>query len=202
VTATRPLRADAQRNRQRVLDVAQEVFASEGLAVPIDEIARRAGLGVGTLYRHFPTKEALFEAIVIGRMEELVEQARAGAESDDPGAAFFAFVARFVAEGAVKKDFLAALVSQGVDLARIAALKLRLRRAVAVLVERAQDVGAVRTDVGAGDVLTLLMGVMGAADQRGAVPAERKRLLQVVLDGLRVPRAARPARRPGRSALS
>ena len=67
----RTLRADAERNRARVLKVAEEVFASEGLAVPIDEIARRAGLGVGTLYRHFPTKETLFEAIVVGRMQEI-----------------------------------------------------------------------------------------------------------------------------------
>ena len=60
-------------DRQKVLEVAQEVFAKEGLSVPIDQIARRAGLGVGTLYRHFPTKEALFEAIVVGRMEKLVD---------------------------------------------------------------------------------------------------------------------------------
>ena len=71
----RPLRADARRNRAKVLEAAEEVFASEGLAVPIDEVARRAGVGVGTVYRHFPTKEALFEAIVVARLEALVERA-------------------------------------------------------------------------------------------------------------------------------
>ena len=179
------MRADAERNRQRVLEVAQQVFAKEGLVVPIDEIARRAGLGVGTLSRHFPTKEALFEAIVVGRMQQLVEFARAGAESDDPGAAFFGFLARMVDEGAAKKDFLTALAGTGVDLQRIAAIKQQMKRAVAVLLERAQEQGAVRTDIGAVDVLTLVMGAVGAADRHGAGPPERKRLLAVILDGLR-----------------
>jgi AcrR family transcriptional regulator len=185
MTQPRPLRADAERNRQRVLEIAQQVFASEGLAVPIDEIARRAGLGVGTLYRHFPTKEALFEAIVVGRMERLVDEARVSAKAADPGAAFFGFLARMVEEGAAKKDFLTALAGTGSSLERIAAIKQRMKRAVAVLVERAQAVGAVRTDVGAGDVLTIVMGTLGAADRQGAGPAERKRLLLVIFDGLR-----------------
>ena len=103
VTQPRALRADAERNRQRVLQVAQELFATEGLAVPIDGIARRAGLGVGTLYRHFPTKEALFEAIVVGRMEQLVEAARAGARAHDRGGAFFGFLTRMVEEGRRRK---------------------------------------------------------------------------------------------------
>ena len=185
VTRPRPLRADAERNRQRVLEVAQQVFAAEGLAVPIDEIARRAGLGVGTLYRHFPTKEALFEAIVIGRIEALVEHARVGSRAPDPGEAFFGFLSRMVDEGAAKKDFLAALASTGVDMEKIAAAKQRMKRAVNVLVERAQEAGALRSDVSAGDVLTLVMGAVGAADRHGAGPAERRRLLRVIFDGLR-----------------
>jgi AcrR family transcriptional regulator len=201
VTAARPLRADAERNRQRVLEVATQVFASEGLAVPIDEIARRAGLGVGTLYRHFPTKEALFEAIVIGRMERLVEQARAGAKAADPGAAFFGFLSGMVDDAAAKKDFMAALASTGVDMQRIAAAKQRMKKALAVLVERAQDAGAVRADLSAGDALTIVMGTARAADGHGARPAERKRLLQIVFDGLRASPAlaARPRAAAGRS---
>jgi AcrR family transcriptional regulator len=181
----RALRADAERNRQRVLEVAQEVFAKEGLSVPIDEIARRAGLGVGTLYRHFPTKESLFEAIVIGRMEGLVAHARAGAKADDAGSAFFEFLERMVAEGAAKKDFLTALAGTGVDMQRIAAIKQQMKRAVAVLLERAQKARAVRDDVEAVDVLTLVMGSVGAADRHGAGPRERSRLLAVIFDGLR-----------------
>ena len=71
--AVKPLRADAQRNRARLLEVAQTVFAEQGTSASIDEIARRAGVGVGTLYRHFPTKDALFEAIVVARVEGQVE---------------------------------------------------------------------------------------------------------------------------------
>jgi AcrR family transcriptional regulator len=182
---SRPLRADAKRNRERVLEIAQQVFAREGLAVPIDEIARRAGLGVGTLYRHFPTKEALFEAIVVGRMERLVAEARVGAKAADAGAAFFGFLTRMVEEGAAKKDFLTALAGTGATLERIAAIKQQMKRAVAILLERAQRAGAVRIDVGAGDVLTLVMGSVGAADRHGAGPTERNRLLQVICDGLR-----------------
>jgi len=182
---TRPLRADAERNRQRVLEVATDVFAKEGLAVPIDEIARRAGLGVGTLYRHFPTKEALFEAIVVGRMEELVTFARAGATAEDPAAAFFGYLTQMVEVSSAKKDFLTALAGTGVDMERIAAIKQRLKRAVAVLLERAQQAREVRADVGAHDVLTLVMGAMDSADRHGTGPAERRRLLAVIFDGLR-----------------
>ena len=70
----RPMRADAVKNRQRILEAAEEIFATEGVSVPIDAVAERAGVGVGTLYRHFPTKEALFEAIVMARLEYLLEQ--------------------------------------------------------------------------------------------------------------------------------
>src|ERR1700728_1033653 len=112
----RPLRVDAERNRQKVLDVAQGVFAAEGLAVPIDEIARRAGLGVGTLYRHFPTKEALFLAILVDRMERLVADARELARAPDPGEAFFGFLSRVVREGSTKRDFMDALSASGADL--------------------------------------------------------------------------------------
>lgn len=182
---TRPLRADAERNRQRVLEVAQQVFAEEGLAVPIDEIARRAGLGVGTLYRHFPTKEALFEAIVVARMERLTELARTAAKAADPGAAFFGFLTRMVDEGLAKKDFHNALAGMAIHMEQIAAAKQRMKRAVAVLLERAQSAGAVRSDIAAGDVLTLVMGTVGVADRHGAGPAERKRLFAVIFDGLR-----------------
>ena len=85
-----------------MLEAAEEVFASEGLAVPIDEVARRAGVGVGTVYRHFPTKEALFEAIVVARLEALVERAEELCTSDDPGAAMFTFISELV-DLAVKK---------------------------------------------------------------------------------------------------
>ena len=91
-TEARPLRADAQRNRTRILDAAEVVFAAEGIEVPVDTIAEKAGVGVGTLYRHFPTKEKLCEAILLERLAGLTEDARAQADAADPGAAFFGFL--------------------------------------------------------------------------------------------------------------
>jgi AcrR family transcriptional regulator len=182
---TRALRADAERNRQRLLEVARQVFAAEGLAVPIDVIAKRAGLGVGTLYRHFPTKEALFEAIVVGRMEDLVADARGRAKEADAGAAFFAFFTKMVESSNAKKDFIAALVSTGVDLARITALKQQLKRAMSLLLERAQRSGAIRKDVDVADVHALTMAAMGAPD--------KQKVLAVVFDGLRPPAPPTPS---------
>src|SRR3954470_16851858 len=95
----RPLRADAVRNRERVLEVAYETFAEEGLSVPIDEIARRAGVGAGTVYRHFPTKEPLFEAIASDRIQYLIDSAARFAEAQDPGEAFLGYLALLIDEG-------------------------------------------------------------------------------------------------------
>src|ERR1700745_1782401 len=92
----RKLRADAARNRARVLDVAYETFAAEGLSVPIDDIARRAGVGAGTVYRHFPTKEALFAAVMKDRMQHLVDDGYALLESDGPDEALFTFLRSIV----------------------------------------------------------------------------------------------------------
>ena len=97
---TRPLRADARRNRDRVLEAARAAFGAEGSDVSLDEIARRAGVGAGTVYRHFATKEALFEAVVFDRIGELVEEARALSDDPDPGRAFSSFVERLAREGA------------------------------------------------------------------------------------------------------
>ena len=184
MSARKPLRADAERNRQRVLDVAQEVFASEGLAVPIDEIARRAGLGVGTLYRHFPTKEALFEAIVVGRMQSLVDEALAGLKAKDPAEAFFAVLGRIVEEGAVKKDFVDALGGTGFEVARaLATMKQDLHAAVERLLKRAQRAKRVRRDVGIREVMALAMGAVAAFDRLGLDARGRERLLAVLRDG-------------------
>jgi AcrR family transcriptional regulator len=198
VKEARPLRADAERNRRRVLEVAQEVFATEGLAVPIDEIARRAGLGVGTLYRHFPTKEALFAAIVVSRMEEIIADARAQLEADVPGEAFFAFMVRMVGGWRQKKDFIDALTSAGVDLGDVARAKQDLHRELGKLLERAQKSGEVREDVSIKEIIALIAGAVGSIDPHGISPKGRERILAIVFDGLRGPPAAakpKPKRR-------
>ena len=112
--ATRPLRADAARNRARILAAAEAVFAAEGIEVPVDMIAEKAGVGVGTLYRHFPTKEKLCEAILLERLASLTVDAQALADADDPAAAFFGFLDHVVEEAAAKRDLIVAVMGAGV----------------------------------------------------------------------------------------
>jgi AcrR family transcriptional regulator len=183
------LRADAERNRQQVLEVAQAVFASEGLAVPIDEIARRAGLGVGTLYRHFATKEALYEAILVNRMQALLQEARAGAGAEDPAEAFFDIIGRFIEESVAKKYLIDALAAKGFEFAQaLKATKLELRDALAALLKRAQRAKAVRRDVEIREVMALVMGASAAIERLGVDERGRARLHAMVCDGLRTPR--------------
>jgi AcrR family transcriptional regulator len=180
----RPLRADAQRNRARILAAAESAFASDGIEVPVDVIAEKAGVGVGTLYRHFPTKEKLCEAIVLERLASLVDHARALAESDDPGQAFFGFLEHFVAEGCAKRDLMVAVSGAGIEFeATVAPIKDVLREAIGVLLARAQTVGAVRPDVTAAVVMTLAGATCQAAAHHGAAPPSD--VLGVVFDGLR-----------------
>ncbi len=179
----RTLRADAERNRRQLLETAQEVFAAEGLAVPIDEIARRAGLGVGTLYRHFPTKEALFEAILVDRMTRLAERAEALAGAGEAGDAFFGMLETIAFESAKKKDFVHALGGKLASHRTFDEAKRRFRTALDALLARAQRAKAVRKDVSTGDVLTLLHGVLSVAE---ASAEARRRHLAIVFDGLRL----------------
>jgi AcrR family transcriptional regulator len=185
----KPLRADALRNRQRVLEVAQQVFATEGLAVPIDEIARRAEVGVGTLYRHFPTKEALYAAVVLSRLEAATAHAQALAKAADPDAAFFGFLDHLVQMGSVKKDLLEALGASGAEYKEsLGSAKKELSAALGKLLARAQRAGAVRKDATVADVFTLIHGPFAAAAHHGADAAARARLFSIVCDGLRATR--------------
>src|SRR3954467_4488904 len=96
--AEKPLRADARRNREKVLEAAGELFAAQGSAVPLDEIGALAGVGPGTVYRHVPTKEALFEAVTVARLRDLVDLANGLVGADDPGPAFDRFLDRLSEE--------------------------------------------------------------------------------------------------------
>jgi AcrR family transcriptional regulator len=182
--AARPQRADALRNRVRILEAAEVVFATEGIEVPVDVIAEKAGVGVGTLYRHFPTKEKLCEAILLDRLSALTVDAQAQADAEDPAAAFFGFLAHIVEEGAAKRDLLAAVMGAGVEFELAAAeVKDGLRDAVGVLLQRAQSVGAVRPDVTAATVVSLVGATCQAAAHTDLTPACD--LLGIVCDGLR-----------------
>jgi AcrR family transcriptional regulator len=187
--ATRPQRADAQRNRARILEAAEVVFAAEGIEVPVDVIAEKAGVGVGTLYRHFPTKEKLCEAILLDRLSALTVDARALADAADPAAAFFGFLEHIVEESAAKRDLLVAVMGAGLEFDVAAAeVKDGLRDAVGVLLQRAQSVGAVRPDVTAAMVVSLVGATCQASTHNGGAPACD--LLAIVCDGLRPQGAA------------
>jgi AcrR family transcriptional regulator len=189
----RPVRADARRNRERVLAAAREVFAESGIGVPLDEIAARAGVGPGTVYRHFPTKEALFEAVAVANVEGLAADAHARAEADDPDAAFADFLDRVAEQALAKRDLPDALAGAGSD--AMAAAVADLHAALGVLLANAQEAGAVRRDVSVTDLIALLKGVLNAV--RGDPdPGMAQRLLAVVQDGLRPKVGSRSTFRP------
>lgn len=189
-SAPRPMRADAVRNRAKVLDAAREAFAVEGLAVPLDEIARRAGVGAGTVYRHFPTKEALFEAVIADRLLVLAEDAEARLASDgDPAEEFFGFFAATIEDAEAKADLAQALAGTALqpETQRAAA---RMTEGVRLLLERAQRAGSVRGDVTAEDLHALAVGAMAAekraSEKRALNPGtERGKLTRIICDGLR-----------------
>lgn len=179
------MRADAQRNRVRVLEAAVTAFASEGLSVPVAEIARRAGVGTGTVTRHFPTKESLYEAIVLSRVDDFVHHAHHLSATEDPGMAFFEFLAFMVEQGAANRGLADALAGGGYDIEAAASRgENNLGAVERDLLVAAQRVGAVRADVTVEDVKALIVGCL-ARERRPADPAARKRMIAIVCAGLR-----------------
>ncbi|GII77597.1 TetR family transcriptional regulator [Sphaerisporangium rufum] len=187
----RRLRADARRNREQILRAAQRLFATEGLGVSLDEIARRAGVGPGTVHRHFPAKEALYLAVATHQIEHLVSRAEELAATGDP-AALFTLLAEMMASGAENVAVKSALLAAEFDLRTAAPdVAADLTRQVAGLLERARAAGAVRPDVTAEDAMALVAGAFAAIRHAGA-EAGRDRaahLARLILDGLR-PRPA------------
>ena len=178
------LRADARRNRARVLAAAATVFAAQGVGASTEEVARAAGVGVGTVFRHFPTKEALLLAVYEARLAELADEARALADADDPGAAFEAFFRTVVARSGTKLAVVDALAVVGIDV-RTSAQQTGLGAALRVLLTRAQDAGRIRADIGIADVTALLAGASRAV-QQATTDDVRRRAVDIVLSGLRV----------------
>ena len=179
------LRADARRNRERLLEVAREAFANDGLAVSTDEIARRAGVGPGTIYRHFPNKDALFGAVVRNLLEQLRDDAVALAHGPDPGVAFFTYFARVLNLGTTNRALFEALASGGDELkASCADVSDDLSGALAELLARAQAAGAARADLTGEDLKAILVGALAA---QGMITSEasRARITEVTCNGLR-----------------
>jgi AcrR family transcriptional regulator len=192
------VRADAQRNRARILETAFAAFAADGLGVSVHEIARRAGVGTGTVSRHFPTKNALIEAIIVDRAGNLMSQARAlsAADDGDPAAAFFGFFATLVTEMAADRGLADALAGSGIDLeATVTGSGYDVTGMLGDLLARAQAGGAIRPDASLADVKALMSGCLyddptlapAAGAPAGDAAAKVRRRVEIVCAGLRAP---------------
>ncbi|WP_327045928.1 TetR/AcrR family transcriptional regulator [Microbispora sp. NBC_01189] len=184
-TGVKPLRADARRNRERLLDVAVRAFSQEGPDVTLDAIAKEAGVGIGTLYRHFPTREALIEAAYRNELAKLCDAAAGLLEEMPPDVALRTWMDRFADYLATKRgmaDALRAVIAAGAN--PYAHSRDRLVGAIGTLIEAGAAAGVFRRDVAAEDVLTGMNGVCLAAGE----PARREqagRVIDLLVDGLR-----------------
>jgi AcrR family transcriptional regulator len=179
---TRPKRADALRNYEKVLAAAREAFAEGGESTALEEIARRAGVGIGTLYRHFPSRQALLEALYLDEVEELC---RSAAELDgaDPWEALNSWFERFIGYLATKRALAAELLNYlDKDASLFQASRASLFAAGEPLLERAQQAGVVRQDVTIAEVIQMVIGIgkIPAGD-----PGQTDHILRIALDGLR-----------------
>ncbi|MFJ8434904.1 TetR/AcrR family transcriptional regulator [Kitasatospora sp. NPDC094019] len=187
---TTPLRKDAARNWDRIVSVAR-VLVDQGTALQLNDIARRTGLGVATVYRHFPTPEALLETVATPCLEALAADARRALAEPDPWAALAAFLQRTV-EAQTADAALPPVAAAPADaLPRTTELKAVLRTAGTALLDRAHRAGAVRPDLSAADLVPLVCGIAHAVDVHGGAPADRAatadRYLAALLTGLRAP---------------
>lgn len=176
------MRADAQANRDRILAAAEHVFAEAGADGSTEAVARQAGVGIGTVFRHFPTKQELIEATVVRHFEQLTAHARGLAARDDAAAALRELIETMVA-GAATKILLLGLLSDATTEAVIRASR-ELRSAVRALLRRAQQTGAVRGDVSVDDLYLLVRGLALAGAQGRTKASTRRKALDVVLAGL------------------
>ncbi|MFF1815951.1 TetR/AcrR family transcriptional regulator [Kribbella sp. NPDC058245] len=178
-------RADARRNRAKMLSAAGDAFAEQGLDVPLVEIARRAGLGAGTVYRHFPTKQALLEAVFTQHLDELIASGERRAAQSAATEAFFGFLLDVV-EKSKRREHLCDVVAADASWPRpmLTASVLRFRQVLTALLHAAQRAGSVRADIGPDDVVALTVGCVSMLASRRDRAAGH-RLVQLTLDSLR-----------------
>jgi len=187
-TATpRPMRADAQRNYQRLLDAALAVFAEHGADdASLEEIARRAGVGIGTLYRHFPTRQALLEAVYRDQVDGMRAKADELLESDSPSEALAEWLRALSAFSSTKRSLTAALLETlGTESELLSACSAVIYGAADEMLTRAKETGAIRPDVDGRDLMRLVHGVNIAAQHTPTDPGQRDRLIGIILDGLK-----------------
>jgi AcrR family transcriptional regulator len=180
------VRTDARRNYDQLLDVARVAFAEHGTEASLREVARRAGVGIGTLYRHFPNREALLEALLRSNFDELRVQAEALLAGDEPREALLSWLTRLAtgstAYRGLPESVMAALRDEG---SQLHGSCVAMREAGGRLLSRAQAAGEVRADVTANELLALAAGVAWASEQSGGPDGLIHRLLSYAMDGLR-----------------
>jgi AcrR family transcriptional regulator len=181
------MRADAQRNYARLLDAASAAFLEHGADdVSLEEIARRAGVGIGTLYRHFPTRQALLEAVYRDQVELLEARAEELLKAESPGDALADWLRALMKFSSTKHSLTSALLATlGKDSELLSSSGAAIRGAADALLARAQEAGVVRPDAGSGDVIRLVHAVNIATQRGPADPGQADRLLALILDGLR-----------------
>jgi AcrR family transcriptional regulator len=179
---TRPKRADARRNYDKVLAAAREAFAEGGESTALEEIARRAGVGIGTLYRHFPSRQALLEALYVDEVEEVCRSA-AELDGGDPWEALSSWFERFIGYIAKKRALAAELLNYlDHDAPLFKVCRASLFEAGEPLLRRAQEAGVVRPDV---DIAEVIQMVVGIGKIPASEPGQVEHILRVALDGLR-----------------
>ena len=180
-TVARPLRADARRNRERILKAARAVFAEQGMHSQIDDVAKRAKVGVGTVYRHFPTKDVLLDAVVRERFEEIAGYAREALEREDAWDGFCELIWRAAELNARDLGFCESVASTD---CRAIVEDVGLMRSTRLLIERAKAQGRMRADATEDDVQLMMIGASSVMQQSPAPDAWR-RYFTLMLDGMR-----------------
>jgi AcrR family transcriptional regulator len=193
VSTADPRRADARRNRARILDAAEQVFTESGTAASTEEVARRAGVAVGTVFRHFPTKNELVQAITEHRLARLLEQLDTLDHAPGRGTALFTFFRRMVEQAAMKKRVADLLDQDGVEVS-LADAVARLEHAVGRLLHHAQRAGTVEHGVRLPEVMALLTSLCQGALAGGWNPGQQERVLAIVFAGMRPPADPAPNR--------
>jgi AcrR family transcriptional regulator len=184
--SVRPLRADARENREKLIRAASEQFAAAGSDVSLESIARSAGVGIGTLYRHFPTREALIEAVYRNEVDELCAAARGLLAERPPAEAMAEWMERFVAYATTKRGLSGALKAVAASHADLfASTRERLLAAIGEFLEAGIAAGEIRRDVGPEDVLNSMNAVWTIAADGQQWAAQAIRVLRVLMDGLR-----------------
>jgi AcrR family transcriptional regulator len=181
-----PMRADARRNRKRLLAAALAAFTESGADdTSLEEIARRAGVGIGTLYRHFPTRQALLESVYRDQVEVLCARAEVLRDEPSPGAALTTWLLALVGFGLTKRSLMAHLLAgSGLDSRVFTTCREDILAAAGGLLERAQAAGQARPDIDASDVVRISHAVVAATERLPERDTEAERLLGIMLGGV------------------